>query len=176
MFVASTGITCPGDAGGFAMVVGNLSASEALYSYVGSPFNGTFVQIDVYYNSCTGVSFAGAGSISGGFTAPDKKLTSASVAGSGTVQSYPDGVQFPISLDIQVLGVGATTNSKSSSHSKTTATKQGPLYINHDHSANTNRPGEASGSITFDGISFPAIESYYSSLNANGSASATISR
>jgi hypothetical protein len=175
-FVTTTSVACPGGGGGFAMVIGYLSAAEQVYSYVGSPFNGTFVEIDAYYNSCTGLSFSGTGSISGGFTPPDKKLTSARLTGSGTVQNLEDGGQFPISLDIQVVGVGATVTLKSSSHSKTTATKQGPLLINHDHSANTNRPGEASGSITIDGITFPGLESYYGSLNANGSATIVISK
>ena len=174
-FVATTSITCPGEVGGFAMAIGYLQSAEQVYSSAGT-FNGTYVQIDAYYNSCTGVSFSGTGSVPNGFTAPDKKLTSASITGSGTVQDFYTGVSLPVSLDVQVVGVGNTSTSKSNSHSKVTATKQGPLYISHDHSANTNRAGEASGSITVDGITFTNVESYYGYLNANGSASASISK
>jgi hypothetical protein len=174
-FVATTSLTCPGSIGGYAMAIGYLQGAEQIYSS-GSSNSGTYVQIEGYYNSCTGTSFAGTGSISGGFTAPDKKMTSARLAGSGTVQNFGDGSTLPVSLDVQIVGVGNTTNSKSNSHSKVTGTKQGPVYITHDHSANSNRAGEAFGSITIDGVTFDDIQTYYGSLNANGSSSASISK
>ena len=182
-FLASTSLTCT-DAlgeqyGGYAVVAGSLRGAEQIETSSGSPSfngNGTYVQVDVYYNSCTGVGISAQGGVSGGFAAPDKKLTSSSLTGSGTVQDFNTANVFPVSIDVQVAGVGSTSSSKSNSHSKTTGTKQGPLLISHDHSANANRSGEASGSITFDGITFPTIDSYYSSLVSNSTSSTRISK
>jgi hypothetical protein len=179
-FIASTSITCADDSGGFAIAYGSLQGSEQIYASTGSPpytGNGTYIVIDAYYNSCTGVSISGAsGGISGGFTAPDNKLTSASLTGSGTVQEYVYGNQLSISLNVQVVGVGTTGASKTNSHSKLTGTKSGPLYINHDHGTNSNRTAEASGSITIDGVTFSSFQTIYGYLNANGASSMSISK
>jgi hypothetical protein len=182
-FQASTSLTCIDDAGveygGYAVVVGTLQGAEQISSSTGSPpfnGNGTYVQVDVYYNSCTGVGISASGGVSGGFVAPDKKLTSASLTGSGTVQDFSTALQYPVSLDLQVVGVGNTTNSKSNSRTKVSGTKQGPLSITHDHSANSNRAGELAGSITVDGITFPTVYGLYASLIANSTSSTNISK
>ncbi len=178
-FTASTSLTCSDNSGGFAVAFGYLQGGEQISTSTGSPpysSNGTYVQIDAYFNSCTGVSMAAIGSIAGGFTAPDKKLTSAGFAGSGTVQDFNSTNSFPVSLDLQLVGVGNTNSSKSNSHSKTTGTKQGPLSISHDHGANTNRAGEASGSLTIDGVTFTDISSFNGFLNSNSSASVSIAK
>ncbi len=168
---STTSLTCSGNVGGFAMVIVYLRGSEQVTSSSGSEphvANGVYVQLQGYYNSCTGVSTAAFGGVSGGFTAPDKRLTSAHLAGSGSVQSYSTGARLPVSFDIQIDGVGGITSSKSNSQSKTFGSKQGPLTITHDHSASTTRSGEASGTVTVDGVAFTEIEFYASELNANG--------
>ena len=179
-FTGSTSITCADDSGGFAIVFGALQASEQVTASTGSPpydGNGTYIQIDGYYNSCTGSSIAGAsGGISGGFTAPDNKLNSASVTGSGTVQEFVNGTWLPVSLDVEIVGVGTTGASKSNSHSKTTGTKGGPIYISHNLSTNSSRAAEASGSITIDGVTFSSLQTFYGYLNTNGTSSLSISK
>ena len=177
VFTATTSITCPGDVGGFAMVIGSLQGSEQISSSSDSPpyiANGVYVQLQGYYNSCTGISAAGFGGVSGGFTPPTNKLTSAHMAGSGSVQNYSTGARIAVSFDVEIVGVGGISTSKSNSQSRTMGTKTGPLTINHDHSANTNRSGEASGTVTVDGITFPTIESYYSGLNTNSTATISV--
>jgi hypothetical protein len=177
-FVTSTSITCADGSGGYAVAYGYVSGAEQIYSSTSGGYtsNGIYVELDFYFNSCTGANAFGTGGIADGFTAPDKKLVSASLSGSGTVQNYNDGSLLPVSLDLQIVGTGTTNSSKSNSQSKVTATKGGPLYISSDHSANTNRSADVSGSITVDGVTFTSLQTFYGTLNANGSASVSISK
>ena len=158
---------------GYALVQGYLQGGEQIYSdgYTG---NGTYMQL-FHYNSCTDVGGIAFGGTSGSFTPPDKRLDSARMLGSGTVQS-PDGSGIAVSFDAQIVGVGGISSSKSASHSKTAGTKNGPVSINRDHSANSNRAGEASATITVNGVTFADLETFNAGLNINGTATISISK
>jgi hypothetical protein len=176
-FSGSAAITCRdqlgNEYGGYALFQGYLQGGEQMYSdgYTG---NGTYMQL-FHYNSCTDVGGIAFGGTSGSFTAPDKRLDSARMLGSGTVQS-PDGARIAVSFDAQIVGVGGISSSKAASQAKTAGTKNGPVLISRDHSANSSRAGEASATITVNGVTFSDLETYYAGLNINGTATFSISK
>jgi polyisoprenoid-binding protein YceI len=178
-FGTSTSLTCADGSGGFAFTFGAMQGAEQISTSTGSPSfnsNGVFLSIDGYFNSCTGASISGAsGGIAGGFSAPDKKLTSASITGSGTVQDFGSGAQLPVSIDVEVVGVGPTNASKGTSRTRVIGTTGGPISISNNHNANSNRQAEASGSITVDGVTFP-MQANFALLSSNGSSTTTITK
>jgi len=178
VFAATTTITCSDGSAGSVSVSGFLSGSVQISKMSGTPVNisnGIFVEIDFYSNDCTGQSFSGTGGISGGFTAPNKKLNSAGLSGSTLVQDFGTGNQIPVSLDIVIEGTGALTTTKSHSRSRTVVTPGGPVTIAIDHSGNANRSGVASGTISVDGITLTPMFSSVT-LNDNANIQVTITK
>jgi hypothetical protein len=176
-FSGEVAVTCHDELGneypGYSMIQGYLQGGEQIYSD-GYTANGTYMQL-FHYNSCTNVGGVAFGGTSATFTPPDRKLDSAKMLGSGTIQS-PDGSRIAVSFDAQIVGVGGISSSKAASHGKTAGTKNGPVFISRDHSANSNRAGEASATITVNGVTFADLETYYAGLNINGTATISISK
>lgn len=178
-FTASTSITCADGSTGVASAFGFVSGAEQIFNSTGSPqsiSNGVLMEVDSYFNSCTGVFFSGDGSVPGGFTPPDKKLDSAAMQGNGFVQDFGSGNLFAFSLDVSIVGSGATSSEKSNSHSKITGTTHGNVSISHSKEANSNRQGTATGTITVDTVTFPSFDTFFVELISNSSSSLSVSK
>jgi hypothetical protein len=181
-FSASTSITCADGSGGVANALVFASGADSINNSTGSPqslSNGTFVEIDFYYNSCTGAFLSfGDGGIANSYTPPDKKLSSAAIAGSGTVQDFNTGNTFPVSLNVSFAGSGSTFQQKSSSHTKVTGTKHGNLSISHNQSANSSRAATVTGSFSIDNVSFGSadLDVFFAQMAANSSDSLSVSK
>jgi hypothetical protein len=177
-FFGSASITCADGSPGFVSAFGSLSGAEQIFASTGAPpstANGVFVQLDSYSNSCTGVSLSGNGVISDGFTGPDKKLSSAAMAGSTLVQDFFTGAQIPVDVDVSVIGTGQLTQSKGHNKSKTRGSTGGPITISTSRSANSNRDGTPEGTISIDGVDINP-EFFFGILVSNSSASQTITK
>ena len=179
-FSASTSITCADGSGGVAAAFGFISGADSINNSTGSPqslSNGTFVEIDFYSNSCTGafISF-GDGGIANSYTPVDKKLSSAAIVGSGTVQDFNSGNVFPVSLNVTFTGTASTFQQKSNSHTKITGTKHGNLLIAHNQSANSNRAATVSGQVTIDNVTFSSLDVFFAQFFANSSDSLSVSK
>jgi hypothetical protein len=178
-FWASTPLICDDGSGGFAFVFGGMQGAEQVSKSAGSSYesNGAVVYVDGFYNSCTGVNLSGAsGGISNGFSVADKKLTAASLVGSGTVQEFVYGQQLPVSIDVQFEGIGPTNVTKSNTQSRVIGSKGGPLSINSSHGANSNRQAEASGTITVGGVAFSELNTVFATLYASSSSNTSVSK
>ena len=170
-FMGSATITCSDGSLGFVATVGSLYGSQQVTIMTDVPTymtNGIYVQIDQYANTCTGLSFAySSGGVPYGFTPPDKKMESSALAGSAQIQDFSTGALIPVTFDIDVVGTGPTSQSKS--HSKTTVkgTKSGPITLTTNHSNNTNRSAEGSGTMVVNGVSLP-LDIIYANMSSNG--------
>ena len=147
-FFGSAPITCGDGSPGFAAAIGSLSGADGLrIERVAAVDGKRRLRADrLLLDSCTGVSVGGAsGGITDGFAAPDKKLTSATMTGTTLVQDFSTGAQFSVSVDIDVIGTGQTTQSKG--HTKTTLKHLtgGPVQVTMNRSANGNRTGTPEG-------------------------------
>src|SRR4051812_27551034 len=178
-FAGSASVTCADGSIGLVSAFGFLSGAQQIFSSTGQPTqmsNGIFVELDSYSNSCTNVFLGFAeGGIANGFTPPDTKLTSASLVGSTLVQDFSNGATIPFSVNITVLGTGQTNQSKANGHSKVTGSKGGPLTISHDHSANSNRSGTPTGTVTVGGVLL-APDFFFANLSINDNSSMTVSK
>jgi hypothetical protein len=179
-FFGSASITCAdGVTPGFVSAFGSLSGAEQIFTSTGAPpfmSNGILVQIDSYSNSCTGQILGGlSGGIPNGLTPPDKKLSSAAMVGSTLVQDFSSGAQIPVSVDVDVIGSGQTSQSKAHSKTKIKGATGGPIIVSTDRSANGNRGGTPEGTIIIDGVDI-AAEFSFGLLITNSSASQTISK
>jgi len=177
-FFGGASTTCAdGVTTGFVSAFGSLWGAEQIFTSTGAPpfmSNGILVQIDSYSNSCTGQIFGGmSGGIANGLTPPDKHLTSAAMAGSTLVQDLFSGDQIPISVDVNVIGSGQTSQSKAHSKTKIKGSTGGPIVVSSDRSANGNRGGTPEGTIIIDGVDIGA-EFSFGILITNSSASQTI--
>jgi hypothetical protein len=168
--------SAPCDASGTKLVSVNgfLNGSSQIqtgpFGFVGNGVEPSFS----YSNDCTGVFAFLDGTIPGALTPPDKKLTSAGMFGTGTVQDlFGTGATFPISIDVVVEGTGPLTKGKSSSHSKSGGGANGPVTITINHNANANRSADASGTLTIDGVEVD-LQFSFASLSSNDSATQTI--
>jgi hypothetical protein len=177
-FFGSGSLTCPDGTPGFVSAFGSLTGALQITKSPGTPSsmsNGVFVEVDSFFNTCTGQGLSGSGGIPGGFTPPDKKLTSSAMSGSTLVQDFGSGLQIPVSVNVSVVGTGNLSQSKDNSQSKTVGSTGGPLSINHSHFANSNRSGTATGTITIDGTPIDA-EFFFSLLIANDNSSMSVSK
>jgi hypothetical protein len=181
-FSASTAITCADGSGGVANALVFVSGADSINNSTGSPqslSNGAFVEVDFYYNSCTNAFLSfGDGGMANSYTPPDKKLSSAAIAGSGTVQDFNTGNTFPISLNVAFTGSGSTSQQKSNTHTKVTGTKHGNLSISHNQSANSSRGATVTGSFSIDNVTFaPAdLDVFFANMSANSSDSLSVSK
>src|SRR5262249_34677302 len=137
--------------------------------------NGVFLELDGFFNTCTGLAISGFGSIVNGFTPPDRRLTSAALVGTGSVQDFGSGATVSMTINVTVQGTGNTSQSKSNGQSKTIGSRGGPLEIDVSHFANTNRSGIATGTISVDGVAIDP-QFFFAILIANDNSSTTISK
>jgi hypothetical protein len=155
-FSAEATITCADGSAGSVFATGFLSGSETITKQTGSPktvTNGIFVEIDSYSNSCTGTNLGGAfGGVADGFAPPNKRLDSAGLEGTTFVQDFGSGAQIPVALDVVIVGTGPVSASQSTTKTKTVQGPCGPVTITIARSANANRSGDASGTITIEGV------------------------
>jgi hypothetical protein len=178
-FFGSGTTSCADGSTGIVAASGFLSGAEQITRSTGTPqtiSNGVLVEVDFFVNTCTGQSLGGAeGSVLNGFTPPDKKLTSSSLIGSTSVQDFSTGATIPVSINVTVQGTGTLSQSKSNSHSRTIGSRGGPLTISVDHSANSNRSGTATGTMSLDGAAIDA-QFFFAILSADDNSSMTISK
>jgi hypothetical protein len=177
-FYGTAAITCSDGSTGVVGAFGSLQASNQIIASTGFDFqsNGIFIEVDSYFNSCTGVGFGfSEAGVSGGFTPPDKHLTSAALVGSGLLQDFGSGMQVPISVNVQVTGTGNTSTSKGNSKSTLKGSKSGPISITTSHSFNTNRSGDASGTISIDGVNINA-QFYFAFMNLNDNSQMSVNK
>ncbi len=178
-FTVNEALTCADGTSGSVFASGFLSGSDSISKETGTPkttSNGVFVELDIYSNSCTGVNFNfGDGSIPEGYTPPNKRLNSAGLMGTTSVQDFDTGRTISIAIDLVVEGTGPITASKSHSRTRTVQTPGGPITINIDTSANSNRSGDVSGTLSIDGTEFDATYSS-TTLSTNASTEITINK
>jgi hypothetical protein len=178
-FSANNAITCADGSAGTVFSSGFLSGSDSLSKETGTPktvSNGIFVEIDIYSNTCTGVNFNfGDGSIPNGYTPPNKKLNSAGLEGSTTVQDFDTGTMIPVVLDLVIEGTGPLTAEKAHSKTRTVQGKHGPITITTTTSADSSRTGVVSGTLSVDGVELDATFSPVT-LSSNGSTEITIQK
>jgi hypothetical protein len=156
-FSGSATITCAdGVTKGTVSAFGSLSGSEQIMKQTGSPTtvnNGVFVEVDSYFNECTGASIGFSdGGITNGFTPPNRRLNSAELEGTTTVQDFGTGDKAEVTIDVVIEGTGPLTASKSVSKTKTVDGPGGPVTITITKTSNANRSGIASGTVAFDGV------------------------
>ena len=178
-FSANNALTCADGTTGTVFSSGFLSGSDSISKETGTPktvTNGIFVEVDIYSNTCTGVNFNfGDGSIANGYTPPNKKLNSAGLEGSTTVQDFDTGNTIPVVLDLVIEGTGPLTATKAHSKTRTVEGKNGPVTITTTTSANSNRDGVVSGTLSIDGTELDATFSP-TTLSSNGSTEITIEK
>jgi hypothetical protein len=148
-------VTCADGSEGSVFAFGALFGSEQITKETGSPrsvSNGINVEIDSYSNSCTGTNFSGFGGAANAFAAPNKRLTSAGLTGTVSVQDFGSGATVLVGVDVVIVGTGPISTSKSSTKTKTVQCPGGPVTITITRSANSNRAGDASGSLTIEGF------------------------
>jgi len=177
-FFGTASIICPdGVTPGFVSAFGSLTGAEQIFTSTGAPpfmSNGILVQVDSYSNSCTGQILSSmSGGIPNGLTPPDKHLTSAAMAGSGSVQDFFSGAVLSVAVDVDVIGSGQTSQSKGNNKTKIKGSTGGPIVVSSDRSANGNRGGTPEGTIIIDGVDI-AAEFSFGLLITNSSASQTI--
>jgi hypothetical protein len=178
-FTVDEALTCADGTSGSVFASGFLSGSDSISKETGTPkttSNGVFVELDIYSNTCTGVNFNfGDGGIPNGYTPPNKNLNSAGLMGTASVQDFDTSKTIAIVIDLVVEGTGPITASKSHSHTRTVQTPGGPITINIDSSANSNRSGDVSGTLSIDGTEFDATYSS-TTLSTNATMEITISK
>jgi hypothetical protein len=176
-FSGSATIRCAGKPRrtGTVTAFGSLSGSQQVSSQTGTPTtvsNGVFVEIDSYFNECTGASVGFAdGGIANGFTPPDRRLNSAGIEGTALVQDFGSGVQVPVVLDLVIEGTGPLTASSSTTKTKTVDGPDGPVTITINTSSNANRSGVVSGTLKIDGV---RLNTTYTSTTLSDNANTTI--
>jgi hypothetical protein len=177
-FSGSGPTTCSDGSPGFVAAGGTLFGAQTVQSQTDQPTfnsNGVVVLLDFYFNSCTGLSFSGAGQVVNGLTPPDKKLTSATMVGTAVVQDFGTGATIPVSFNVTVTGTGTLSQTKSNSKSRQIGTTGGPLFMSHDHQQNQNRQGTAEGTLSVDGVAIDP-QFFFGLLNANDNSQLTISK
>jgi len=181
-FSASTSITCADGTTGVASAFGSVSGAQQISISTGSPqtiSNGTFVEVDFYFNSCTNAFFSfGTGGIANSFTAPDKKLDSAAISGTGSVEDFNSPPDFlAVAVDVSFTGSGSTNSEKGTTHMKTTGSPHGNLSISHSSSASSSRGATVTGTITIDNVNFDAASAVsFADMNSNSSSQFSVSK
>jgi hypothetical protein len=178
-FVVGQSITCADGTSGTVSAFAFVSGADQITTVTGQPktsSNGVFVELDSYSNSCTGTNIGfGDGGISGGFTAPDQKLTSATLAGTALVQNFDNGQQIAVSLNLVLNGIGPVSSGHTVSTNRTGTGSTGPFSISVSHSANANRAATPTGTVTIEGFSL--TPSFFSGeILTNDNASIMIQR
>jgi len=171
-FTVNEALTRADGSSGSVFASGSLLGSDSISKETGTSkttANGVFVELDIYSNTCTGVNFGfGDGNIFDGYTPPNKKLNSAGLMGTASVQDFGTGNTIAVTIDLVIEGTGPLTASTSHSRTRTVQTPGGPITITIDNSANSNRAGDVSGTLSIGGTEFDAtFSSATLSTNAN---------
>ena len=177
-FAISSNIACPGGGDGIVIANGFLNGAEQISATTGLPtFMSNGVVLDLsYFNSCTGTTIGfGSGGFPNTLTPPGKKLESAAMVGSGTVQDFGSGITVPVSFNVSVVGDGNTNQSKSNSKSKIVGSTGGPLQVSMSHFYNANRSGIATGTISIEGFALNP-DFIFAFMNQNDNSQKTISK
>jgi len=177
-FFGSGSLTCADGSQGFVSVFGFLNGAQQIIIETGLPQiigNGVSIELDSYFNTCTNQALSGEGQIVGGFTPPNKQLSSAVMAGTTSIQDFGGGPPVTLSLNVTLTGSGPTSQSKDNSHSKIIGSKGGPLSITQSHFANSNRSATLSGSLTVSGVPID-VQSFFADLVANDNSSMSVSK
>jgi hypothetical protein len=178
-FFGSTSVTCPDGAMGVVFAFGSLTGAQQIIASSGLPdirSNGVFVEVDGYSNTCTGASLGfSEGGITGGFTPPDRHLTSAAIVCTTTIQDFGSGAVVSFSADVDVLGSGTTSTTKSNSHSKVVGSKTGPLQISMTHAQSSSRTADATGTILIEGVDINA-QFFFAAMSSGDTASMSVAK
>jgi hypothetical protein len=178
-FSADAAIRCSDGTQGSVFAMGFISGSQSITKQPGTRKvvdNGVFVEIDAYSNSCTGVNFGFAeGAITGGFSPPNNNLVSARLAGSADAQDFDTGATIHVTLDLVVSGTGSIVAEKANTKTRTIQGEGGPFTITIARSANANRAGTVTGTITIAGVVLHP-EFFGTTLLRNSSSTITIEK
>ena len=177
IFNAGANVTCDDNqTEGVVFASGFMQAAQQVQTGDSSFMsNGTLVSLFFYFNSCTGVSMGGDGGVPNSFTPPDKKLISAALVGSGTVQDFGTGQTLAVAFNVSFEGDGSINQMKSNTKQKIIAATGGPLMVSTTHSASNNRSATVTGTMSIGGVALNP-EFFSSTLSFNGSASRTVSK
>jgi hypothetical protein len=179
-FSSTTSTTCADHSKGTVTANGFITGSDSISKETGSPktvTNGVSVELDNYSNSCTGASVGfGDGTAANGYTPPNKKLNSAGLEGTVPVQDIDSGYTATVVLDLVIEGTGPISAEKSHSRTRTVQGKKGPVTIEIDTSADSNRSGVVSGTISIDGVELDATFDGPTTLSSNASKEITITK
>ncbi len=173
-FSASTTITCADGSSGEVDAFGSFSGSDSLTQQTGTPrsfSDGVLVEIDEYFNSCTGAFASGLGSISNGYIPPDKTLRVARMIGKTTFQDFSSAQTFPVAINLKVEGTGPITASRDN----TVSHGSGPISVSVTHTASASRQGIVTGTIAIDGVELDATFST-TTLYANTQSTITVTK
>ena len=174
-FNASANVTCDDQTEGIVFASGALQAAETVqtgdFPFM---FNGTLVSVQ-YFNSCTGMALNADGGVPNSLTPPDKKLTSAALVGSGTIQDFGTAQTLSVSFNVSIVGDGQINQQKSNTKQKIVASTGGPLVVTTSHSNNSNRSGTATGTISIGGVALNA-DFVFASMSINGSTNRTVTK
>lgn len=178
-FSGSNTITCADGTSGDVFVSGFISGAEQMFRSGNDGFtsNGVNVTVFSYANSCTGTSFGFAeGVIPNGLTPPNPALLSATLRGSGALLlDFGAGGSVPFSLNVSVQGTGPISAGRDTSVTRVVDGPGGPTTIVISHSANANRSGTATGTITIEGFTIP-LTFTTTTLSRNGSSQIVVNR
>jgi len=177
-FTISTNITCADTSDGIIIANGFLNGAEQVFASTGMPtFMSNGVTMDLsYFNSCTGTTIGfGSGGFPNALTPPNKKLDSAAMVGTGTVQDFGSGQTIPVSFNISFVGDGLTSQGKGNSKSRLVGSTGGPLQVTISHTANSNRSAIATGTMSIEGFAVNA-DFLFPFFNLNDNSQKSISK
>ena len=137
---------------------------------------GTLLDVFSFSNSCTGDFFGEAnGFIQGGVTGPNQPLTSATLTGSTTGQTFDDPPRMvSLGLNLTFTGDGDISVSRDTTQTRTITGPGGPFTITIQRGAFRNRSAIVAGTITVEGIVFPVDT--FATLLDNKSSEITVTK
>jgi len=150
-FSGSANITCSDGTDGSVFALGFINGTDSMQKAKGSgPVinDGVLVEVDEYFNSCTGVFLSGSGTIPNGYHRPNKNLSSARLKGSTTVQDFGGGGSAPVTVDLTVRGTGPVVASKDNTVSNT----NGRITVTVSHTASSSGQGTVTGTLSNGGV------------------------
>lgn len=165
-------VVCADGSIGTASGIAFISGSESMSQQPGTPksiSSGGLIEIFGYSDSCTGTSIGfGIGGFSGGYTAPNRSLSSAAISGTTTIQDLDTGASYPVNLNLAFTGTGSVQTSRGTSVSHDV-----PGYtVTVSHGASSVRDAGVTGTITINGSQPDALYSSTTLVsNTNGQTS-----
>ncbi len=154
-FSGSANIKCSDQSEGSVFALGFITGNETMQKTTGSgPVvnDGVFVEVDEYFNSCTGSFASGFGTISGGYHRPNQNLTSARLKGSTSFQDFGSGEKVPVTMNLTIRGTGPLVANKGN----TVTHGNGPMTVIVSHTAASSREGSVTGTLSIGGVELDA--------------------